>query len=77
MQIFYQVVTQLVRLKAVQLFPRRQAVGIRPISVEEAEVTQRIRSESARQVGTAEKTPNVLFAKSDRPLCSRILDMRI
>ena len=48
MQIFHQVVTHLVRLEAVQLFPRRQAVGIRPISVETAEVTQRVRPESTR-----------------------------
>jgi hypothetical protein len=40
MQILHQVVTHLVRLETVQLFPRRQVVGIRPISVEEAEVKQ-------------------------------------
>ncbi len=73
----YQIVTDLVRLKVVQLFPHRQAVDIRPISVESAEVTHHIRPESARQVGTAEKAPNVLFANSDRPLSSRILDVCI
>ncbi len=65
------------RLKVVQLFPHRQVVGIRPISIETTEVTQCIRSESASHVGTVEKAPNVLFANSDRPLSSRILDMCI
>jgi hypothetical protein len=77
MQIFYQIVTHLVRLKTVQLFPHRQTVDIRPTSVEEAEVTQGIRIESSRQVGTVEKVPNVIFSNSDRPLRSRILDMCI
>jgi hypothetical protein len=88
MQIFDQVVTHLVRLEAVQLFPHRQAVGIRPISAEATEVTQRVtnkrrevthrvRSESTRQVGTGEKSPNEFFADSDRPLSSRIFDMCI
>jgi hypothetical protein len=60
--------THLVRLEDVQLFPRRQVVDIRPISVEAAEVTQRVRPESTRQVGTAEKVPNVFFANSPPPL---------
>jgi hypothetical protein len=77
MQIFYQIVTHLVRLNAVQLFSHRQAVGIRTIRIEVAEVTQRIRTESASHVGTVEKAPNVIFANSDRPLSSPILDMCI
>jgi hypothetical protein len=77
MQIFYQIVTHLVRLKDVQIFPHRQTVVIRSISVETSEVTQYIRPESVSQVGTTEKTSNVFFANSDRPLSSRILDVCI
>jgi hypothetical protein len=40
-------------------------------------VTQCIRTESVRYVGTEEKAPNVFFANSDRPLSSRILDICI
>ena len=61
----------------IQLFPRRQAVGIRPVGIEAAEVTQRIRPESARQVGTTEMTANVFIANSDGPLSSRILVMSV
>ncbi len=71
MQIFYQIVTHLVRLKTVQLFTHRQAVGISPISVETVEVTQCIRPECSRQVGSVEKAPNVLFVNSGRPLNSQ------
>jgi hypothetical protein len=55
-QIFYQIVThQVETLKTVQLFPHRQVPDIRSISIETTEVTQRIRTESARHVDTAEK----------------------
>jgi hypothetical protein len=65
MQIFYQIVTHLVRMKAVQLFPHRQTVDIRSISIEEAEVTHHISPESTRHVATVEKTPNeILIAPS-------------
>ena len=68
LQVLDHIMTQLVGLKMIQLFPRRQGVGIRPAGIEAAEMTQRIKPESARQVGTVEKTPNLFFENSDHPL---------
>ncbi len=48
MQVLDQIVTQLVGLKMIQLFPRGQAVDIRSVGIEETEVTHHIRPESAR-----------------------------
>ena len=79
-QVLDQIVTQLVWLKMIHTTsPHRQTVGNRPVGIEEEEVgieeeevSQRISSESERQVGTTEKAPNVFVANSDDPLRSRI-----